>query len=66
MDMYRTGLRKCFGFTGQGSQWVGMGRSLVQKYPELLKVIEEVNSVLGYDLSTVMFEGSEVCSGKII
>lgn len=60
MNMSGAGLRKCFGFTGQGSQWVGMGRLIVKKYPEVMKVMEEVNSVLGYDLSTIMFEGSEV------
>ena len=51
---------KCIGFTGQGSQWVGMGKNLIKAFPYTQNIIEEVNSVVGYKLSDIMFEGPEV------
>lgn len=53
-------LTKCIGFTGQGSQWVGMGRALLAAFPYTRRILEEVNSVLGYSISDVMFSGPEV------
>ena len=55
-----TKLVKCIGFTGQGSQWVGMGKILLKEFPKTKYIIEEVNSVLGYSLDKIMFEGPEV------
>lgn len=51
---------QCVGFTGQGSQWVGMGKQLVKQFPKTKKMMEEVNSILGYSLSDIMFSGPEV------
>lgn len=51
---------RCIGFTGQGSQWVGMGKSLLSAFPRTRKIVEEVNSILGYSLSDIMFSGPEV------
>lgn len=53
-------LRKCFGFTGQGSQWVGMGKALLEKHVCASTIMKEANAVLGYDLAKVMTEGDEV------
>lgn len=53
-------LVKCIGFTGQGSQWVGMGKSLIKLFPYTQTVMEEVNSVVGYKLGDIMINGPEV------
>ena len=46
-------------FPGQGSQSVGMGRTLYDAYPASRAVFEEVDSALGESLSTLIFEGPE-------
>ncbi len=48
-----------FTFPGQGSQFVGMGKELAQKYPAALNVFEEVNEALNQNLSKIIFEGPE-------
>ncbi len=44
-------------FPGQGSQAVGMGKDLAEKYPVARRTFEEADDALGYKLSTVCFEG---------
>jgi [acyl-carrier-protein] S-malonyltransferase len=44
-------------FPGQGSQSVGMGKSLYEAHPTLKQVYEEASAVLGYDSATLCFEG---------
>ena len=46
-----------FLFPGQGSQSVGMGRALCERYPEARAVFEEADRILGVSLSTLCFEG---------
>jgi [acyl-carrier-protein] S-malonyltransferase len=48
-----------FLFPGQGSQAVGMGKDLAEKYPAARQTFEEADDALGYKLSTVCFEGPE-------
>jgi [acyl-carrier-protein] S-malonyltransferase len=48
-----------FLFPGQGSQAVGMGKDLAEKYPVARQTFEEADDALGYKLSTVCFEGPE-------
>jgi len=48
-----------FLFPGQGSQAVGMGKELAEKYPVARQTFEEANDALGYNLSQVCFEGPE-------
>ena len=45
-------------FPGQGSQCVGMGATFAQ-HPEAALVFEEVEDVLGFKLTKIMFEGPE-------
>ena len=46
-------------FPGQGSQKVGMGLELSNKFKSAKKVFEEVDDALSFKLSSVMFEGDE-------
>jgi len=48
-----------FLFPGQGSQTVGMGKDLFDKYPVARQTFEEADEALGYKLSQVCFEGPE-------
>jgi [acyl-carrier-protein] S-malonyltransferase len=48
-----------FIFPGQGSQVVGMGKDLAEKYPVAHQTFEEADQALGYKLSQVCFEGPE-------
>lgn len=46
-------------FPGQGSQFVGMARDLYEKYSSARLVLDAADSVLGFSLSKLMFEGPE-------
>lgn len=46
-------------FPGQGSQVVGMGLALAQKYPEIAALYDQADQILGYPLSRLCFEGPE-------
>jgi [acyl-carrier-protein] S-malonyltransferase len=46
-------------FPGQGSQIVGMGKDLAEKYPVARQTFEEADNALGYNLSQLCFEGPE-------
>jgi [acyl-carrier-protein] S-malonyltransferase len=48
-----------FLFPGQGSQAVGMGKELAEKYPAARKTFDEADESLGYRLSQLCFEGPE-------
>lgn len=48
-----------FVFPGQGSQFVGMGRELVERSPEARAAFEEADEALGFSLSRLCFEGPE-------
>lgn len=49
--------RIAFLFPGQGSQAVGMGQALAERYPEAREVFERADQVLGFALSTLCFAG---------
>jgi [acyl-carrier-protein] S-malonyltransferase len=52
-------MKRAFVFPGQGSQSVGMGKDLFETYPESRQLFEKADSVLGFSLSKVCFEGPE-------
>ena len=46
-------------FPGQGSQSVGMGKALAERYPEARAAFDEADRVLGFSLSSLCFDGPE-------
>src|ERR1700722_20233890 len=46
-------------FPGQGSQSVGMGKDLFEKFPIARQTFEEADDALGYKLSQLCFDGPE-------
>lgn len=54
-----TGERIGLLFPGQGSQSVGMGRDLAERFPEARAVFQEADDALGFALSRLMWEGPE-------
>ncbi len=51
-------LKTAFIFPGQGSQFVGMGKDLVQQYDVAALTFEEADSTLGFALSKLMMDGT--------
>ena len=46
-----------FLFPGQGSQSVGMGKTLFERSPEVQALYKEAADILGYDIAALCFEG---------
>lgn len=46
-------------FPGQGSQYVGMAKTLCEQYPECAEIAMQADEILGYPLSEIMFAGDE-------
>ncbi|MGA3031909.1 MAG: ACP S-malonyltransferase [Terracidiphilus sp.] len=51
--------RIAFLFPGQGSQSVGMGRELADRFPVAAQTFAEADATLGFPLSRLCFEGPE-------
>ena len=51
--------RIAFVFPGQGSQYVGMGKALCDRFPEAKAVFDEAEDTLRMNLRQVCFEGPE-------
>ena len=48
-----------FMFSGQGSQYVGMGKELYENYKEAKNILDSANEVLDFDLKSLIFNGPE-------
>ncbi|MFQ3596866.1 MAG: ACP S-malonyltransferase [Chloroherpetonaceae bacterium] len=50
---------KALVFPGQGSQYRGMAKDLYDQFAETRELAEAANSILGYNLTEIMFEGDD-------
>jgi [acyl-carrier-protein] S-malonyltransferase len=50
-------MQTAFVFPGQGSQYVGMGKSLAEKFAAARAIFDQADQALGFSLSQLCFEG---------
>ena len=52
-------MKIAFIFSGQGAQYVGMGKELYDAYPVCKNVFDRANEVLGFDIKNLIFNGEK-------
>ncbi len=52
-------MKHAYVFPGQGSQFPGMAKSIVEQHEKARTLVQQANALLGFDLSAIMFNGTE-------
>lgn len=52
-------MKKAFVFPGQGSQFVGMAKDILDEHSVANKYLQQAEDILGFDLANLMFNGPE-------
>lgn len=52
-------MKTAFIFSGQGSQYIGMGKELYNNIPSCKKIFDKANDVLEFDLKELIFNGDK-------
>ena len=52
-------MKHAYVFPGQGSQFPGMAKTIVEQQEKAREVVQKANTILGFDLSSIMFNGTE-------
>ena len=52
-------MKKAFVFPGQGSQFVGMAKDILDEHSVAKKYLQQAEDILGFDLANLMFNGPE-------
>lgn len=51
-------MKTAYVFPGQGAQFPGMGKELLERYPEAQTFFDQSREILGFNIQEIMFDGS--------